>query len=132
MITKPPSPGRGTENPGGAPPDAAVLTEPAAPIILPSSYFDEGPDMETTRLSTKGQVIIPKAVREARRWIPGQELEVTVTDDGVLLKPLAPFPETKLEDVAGCLWRPGMKAKTEKQIKDGLRKAIREAWHDRA
>jgi AbrB family looped-hinge helix DNA binding protein len=83
----------------------AVLTEPPETIILPSSYFDavEGweEDMETTRLSTKGQVIIPKDIRQATNWRPGQELEVRLTKEGVLLKSRSPFPETKIEDVAG-------------------------------
>jgi AbrB family looped-hinge helix DNA binding protein len=114
------------------------LTGFSAPAILPSSYFKgfedpeafeaEEADMETTRLSTKGQVIIPKDIRQAKNWRAGQELEVRLTKDGVLLKPRSPFPETRIEDVAGCLWRPGMKAKTDAEIKAGLRKAIREAW----
>ena len=32
--------------------------------------------MVKTRLSSKGQVIIPKAVRERQGWQPGTELEV--------------------------------------------------------
>jgi AbrB family looped-hinge helix DNA binding protein len=106
------------------------VIDPLDLVILPSSYFDGGPDMETTRLSTKGQVIIPKAIREARNWQEGQQLEVTVTQDGVLLKARSPFPETKLEDVAGCLWRPGMKAKSDAEINRLLAKGIREAWND--
>ena len=46
--------------------------------------------MQTTLLSSKGQVIIPKAVREARRWNPGTRLTVQETHEGVLLKPAAP------------------------------------------
>ena len=58
----------------------------------------------TTTLSTKGQVILPKAVRESRGWKPGDRLSVEETPDGALLlrlerKPL--FPPTRLEDVAG-------------------------------
>ena len=41
-------------------------------------------------LSSKGRVIIPKAVREARRWNPGTRLTVQETREGVLLKPAAP------------------------------------------
>ena len=48
--------------------------------------------MQTTLLSSKGQVIIPKALREARRWGPGTRLEVQDTPEGVLLKPAA-LPE---------------------------------------
>ena len=45
--------------------------------------------MATTRVSRKGQVIIPKQIREARRWTPGTQLEVRETAEGVLLTQLA-------------------------------------------
>ena len=56
--------------------------------------------METTRLSSKGQIILPKSVRDARQWKPGA---VEAVKEGVLLRPLKPFPRTKLEDVSGFL-----------------------------
>lgn len=59
--------------------------------------------METTRLSSKGQVIIPKALRVAHGWETGQELIAIDTGDGILLKSKKPFQETSLNDVAGCL-----------------------------
>ena len=52
--------------------------------------------METTRLSSKGQVIIPKAVRSAHRWEAGLDFLVIDTGDGILLKPKAPFETTVL------------------------------------
>lgn len=58
---------------------------------------------QTTVLSTKGQVILPKAVRDQRGWKPGTKLTVEQTADGVLLKPEPIFPPTKLDDVYGCL-----------------------------
>jgi len=36
-------------------------------------------------VSSKGQVIIPKSVRDARRWTAGTRLEVRDTPEGVLL-----------------------------------------------
>jgi len=59
--------------------------------------------METTRLSTKGQIVLPKNIRASRLWGPGTEFTVEETRDGVLLRPARPFPETDLEEVAGCL-----------------------------
>jgi len=59
--------------------------------------------MTTTQLSSKGQVIIPKAVRESHHWRPGQSLEVIVTPDGVLLRSKPPFTPTTLDEVAGSL-----------------------------
>jgi AbrB family looped-hinge helix DNA binding protein len=32
--------------------------------------------METTRLSTKGQIILPKGIRVSRAWGPGTEFTV--------------------------------------------------------
>ena len=65
--------------------------------------------MGTTRLSTKGQVIIPKDVRDSRDWRPGMELLVEETEEGILLRPAGRFPRASLNEVAGCLRRSGKK-----------------------
>ena len=52
--------------------------------------------MQTTVLSSKGQVIIPKTLRAARRWGPGTRLEVRDTPEGVLLRPAAPTDKVGL------------------------------------
>ena len=57
----------------------------------------------TTTLSTKGQIILPKAVRDRRKWRAGTRLIVEETAEGVLLKPAPFFPPTRPEDVAGML-----------------------------
>jgi AbrB family looped-hinge helix DNA binding protein len=57
--------------------------------------------METTKLSSKGQVVLPSATRARKKWRPGTELEVVETAEGVLLKPISPFPPTSLDDVIG-------------------------------
>lgn len=57
----------------------------------------------TTTLSTKGQVILPKAIRSKRRWGAGTKLTVEETADGVLLKAAPIFPPTRPEDVFGML-----------------------------
>ncbi len=60
--------------------------------------------MNTLRLSSKGQVVLPAALRHARSWLPGTEFEIHETAEGVLLKPLAPrspFKPTSLQDVFG-------------------------------
>jgi AbrB family looped-hinge helix DNA binding protein len=40
-----------------------------------------------THISSKGQVIIPKALRDANHWLPGTALVAEQTEDGVLLRP---------------------------------------------
>ena len=57
----------------------------------------------TTTVSTKGQVILPKAIRQALRWEAGMRLTIESTPDGVLLKPIPVFPETRSKDVYGRL-----------------------------
>ena len=61
------------------------------------------PERLTTTVSTKGQVILPKAIRQARRWEAGTRLTVENTPEGVLLRPEPMFAETRLEEVFGCL-----------------------------
>jgi AbrB family looped-hinge helix DNA binding protein len=50
----------------------------------------------TTTLSSKGQVIIPKALRETLRWRPGTQLEVQEAPDGLLLRPVQPVAKVPL------------------------------------
>lgn len=57
----------------------------------------------TTVISTKGQVILPKAIRDMRHWPAGTRLSVEDTPDGVLLKPIPLFPETDIDAVFGSL-----------------------------
>ena len=58
----------------------------------------------TTVMSTKGQVILPKAVRDHLQWDAGTRLAVEHREGGVLLKAVtAAVPPTRPEDVFGCL-----------------------------
>lgn len=66
--------------------------------------------MATTKLSTKGQIVLPKEIRSSHAWGPGTEFTVEETRDGILLRPARRFPPTKVEDVAGCL-RPKLNPK---------------------
>lgn len=86
--------------------------------------------MEVTRLSSKGQVIIPKALRVAHHWEAGQELIAVDVGDGILLKPKKPFEPTTLAEVAGCLKVEGQ-PKSLEEMNRALRQGIQEQWHDR-
>lgn len=63
--------------------------------------------METTKLSSKGQVVLPKSVRDAHGWGPGTEFEVEATADGVRLRARSPFPRTDLKRVFGSVRHEG-------------------------
>ncbi|MFO1400576.1 MAG: AbrB/MazE/SpoVT family DNA-binding domain-containing protein [Steroidobacteraceae bacterium] len=63
--------------------------------------------MTTTRLSSKGQVVLPKAVREACGWRAGVELTVDLTPAGVTLRARKPFAPSRPEQVFGRLRHAG-------------------------
>ena len=79
--------------------------------------------METTRLSTKGQIVLPKAMRTSRAWGPGTEFTIEESGDGVLLRPAERFPEVGLDEVAGCL-RSKRKPKTLAQMGAAIRREV--------
>jgi AbrB family looped-hinge helix DNA binding protein len=85
--------------------------------------------METTRLSTKGQIILPKGIRVSRSWGPGTEFTVEETGEGVLLRPAAHFPDTNLAEVAGCL-RSKRKSKTSAEMRAAIGREVKRR-HDR-
>ena len=80
--------------------------------------------METTKLSSKGQVVLPLSVRRSRKWEAGMQLTVEETPEGVLLRPAKPFPPTKFEDVFGCLRYKG-KPKTLEEMDTAIAKGVR-------
>lgn len=57
----------------------------------------------TVTLSASGQVELPEAVLRASGWPAGTQPTVEMTPEGLLLRPEPVFPETRLEDVFGCL-----------------------------
>lgn len=57
----------------------------------------------STVVSTKGQVILPKALRDQNNWGPGTRLVVEQTEAGVLLRRAPYFKPTRIEDVMGML-----------------------------
>jgi len=85
--------------------------------------------MLTTKLSSKGQVIIPKEIRRRHHWEPGQELQAIDTDDGILLRPASPFPETSVKEAASCLSYSG-KAKTLEDMEAAIKKGARSIKHE--
>lgn len=85
--------------------------------------------METTKLSSKGQVIIPKAYRSAHHWEPGLELMVIDTGDGLLLKPKAPFASSSLFEVFG-MFKGKVAPKTDEEIEAALARDMRSRWRD--
>ena len=80
-------------------------------------------DMETTKLSSKGQVVLPKSLRDAHGWGPGTEFVIESTLDGVRLRAKAPFARTELDHVFGSVRYVGP-AKSLDDIDAGIRSAV--------
>ena len=80
--------------------------------------------METTRLSNKGQIVIPKNVRTVHGWEPGLEFVVEDTGDGIKLKPTTPYLEAKAEELLGCVGYKGPK-KSLKEMEAAIAKGAR-------
>lgn len=85
--------------------------------------------METTKLSSKGQVIIPKVFRSAHHWEAGLEFVVMDTEDGILLKPKTPFEASTLNDVAGCLQSASQSKVID--VEETIRQKLKEEWRGR-
>ncbi|MBJ2153261.1 AbrB/MazE/SpoVT family DNA-binding domain-containing protein [Paracoccus sp. IB05] len=87
------------------------------------------PPSVTTTLSTKGQIILPKAIRQRRDWEVGTRLIVEETAEGVLLKRAPSFAATKPEDVFALLPHRGDPKSVEEMDAAVLAEARRR--HDR-
>jgi AbrB family looped-hinge helix DNA binding protein len=86
--------------------------------------------MNTTTLSSKGQVIIPKPLRDALHWEPGQQLEVIGVDGGgILLKPTHLFAPATLDEVAACLRYFGT-TKTLADFEEAIQQGVKERCGD--
>lgn len=80
----------------------------------------------TTTVSTKGQVVLPAAVRKRHGWGAGTKLVVEETPQGVLLKANSPFgPPTRPEDVFGCAKYKGPPISIEEMDKAIEREVLR-------
>lgn len=60
-------------------------------------------DQHTAVISAKGQIVLPSAILDQRRWRAGMRLTVESTLGGVLLKPAPLFPASTVDAVFGSL-----------------------------
>jgi AbrB family looped-hinge helix DNA binding protein len=61
------------------------------------------PDQLLTTVSTKGQVILPKSIRQRRNWDAGTRLVVEDMPEGILLRQAPAFAPTNSDQVFGLL-----------------------------
>ena len=78
--------------------------------------------MPTATLTTKGQVTIPKDVREHLGVDTGDRLSFVVQQDGsVLVTPLT----RHVRELGGMLHRPGRRSVSVEEMKEGISKRMR-------
>ena len=76
--------------------------------------------METVKLSSKGQIVIPKEIREAKHFTAGTEFLVSCVEREIRLTPAPVFPRTKVENGLGMLAKKGRRRLSD----DDTRRAI--------
>ena len=73
--------------------------------------------MLTTKLSSRGQLVIPKQVRDAHQWSENTEFSVREQDDGIFLAPLPVKTKSRpLSALIGSL--PDLKRKRKLSTRD--------------
>lgn len=81
--------------------------------------------MDTVKLSSKGQIVIPKSIRDEMHLHPGAELVISMTATGLTLTPNTLFPKTTHEDVCGILAKPGRVLPDDDEIKARIKARLR-------
>lgn len=71
----------------------------------------------TVTLSSKGQVVIPKEIRDELHWEAGAELELISTPTGLTLRAKKPTGKLNLADLRGILKYDGPPISTEELCK---------------
>ena len=84
----------------------------------------------TTVVLAEGKVILPKSVRDQKRWPTGTRLIVEDVPDGILLKAEPLFAPTRPEDVFGSLKAKG-RPKTLQEMDAGIAAEVKRR-HDRS
>jgi AbrB family looped-hinge helix DNA binding protein len=81
--------------------------------------------VETVKLSTKGQLVIPKELREAHHLAVGTEFVVSFVGDEIRLTPLPMFPRATVAHAAGLLARRGRNGPSEEQSRASISKTLK-------
>ena len=79
----------------------------------------------TTRMSSKGQVVIPEAIRKALGLEAGSEFVVVAEGDVVILKTIQPPPMSEFDDIVGEARRHARHAEMKRSDVQAAIKAVR-------
>jgi bifunctional DNA-binding transcriptional regulator/antitoxin component of YhaV-PrlF toxin-antitoxin module len=72
-------------------------------------------------------VVLPKPLRNARKWGAGRRFEIVETSDGVLLRAEPLFPPKTIDEVFGCLKYDGPPISIE-DMDRGIAEAVMEEY----
>lgn len=81
--------------------------------------------METVKLSSKGQIVIPKAMRDDLHLPPGTEFVISATATGLSLTPKTLFPKVSVREVRGFLAKRGRTLPDDAEIKASIRARLK-------
>ena len=81
--------------------------------------------METVKLSSRGQIVIPKDVRESAHLTEGMEFSVVYVDGQIRLTSVPMVTPTTYEEAAGCLYRPGRQPMSDAQQKAAIGRMLK-------
>jgi AbrB family looped-hinge helix DNA binding protein len=76
--------------------------------------------METVKLSTKGQIVIPKGIRDIHHLSPGTEFAISFVGEEIRLKPLPAFPPASVADGLGFLAKAGQPSLSESETEAAI------------
>ncbi len=82
-----------------------------------------------TRMSDKGQVILPKALRERRGWTAGTEFRIEERPEGVYLRPTVAEAPATMDETFGRL-RPAKKIVSIEDMQEAMLEEARRRWSD--
>ena len=81
--------------------------------------------MTLATITSKGQVTIPKEVRESLMLNPGDKIEFVVTEKReVFIRPVS----RKVDEIYGILHKSGRKAVSAEEMNEGIRKRLGELY----
>lgn len=81
--------------------------------------------MAASTITSKGQITIPKAVRDALKLNAGDKIEFVVTDKReALIRPIS----KKVDEVFGILHKPDQKKVSIEEMNEGIRQKMKERF----
>ncbi len=81
--------------------------------------------MEQAKVTSKGQITIPKKIREKLNISPGDRINFVEEEDGKIKI----YPQKKsIERLKGILYRPGQKALSIEEMNEGVTEYLREKY----